>query len=140
MSALKKSTLCLSISLSLGDWARMGEMLSSKGFGGHYDIILTSESIYNQDSQWRLLECIKQVLQPPHAVVYVASKMYYFGVGGGTETFRKLIKVSFRCLQVEGPPGRISRLVLVFYEISHPAGGRNIRGQGGADGARGGVG
>lgn len=44
-----------------GDWAHTGELLSSKGFGGHYDIILTSEGIYNQDSQWRLLECIKQV-------------------------------------------------------------------------------
>jgi len=44
-----------------GDWALTGELLSSKGFGGHYDVILTSEGIYNQDSQWRLLECIKQV-------------------------------------------------------------------------------
>ena len=33
----------------------------AQGFGGHYDVILTSEGIYNQDSQWRLLECIKQV-------------------------------------------------------------------------------
>ena len=33
-----------------------------------------------------------QVLQPPHAIVYVASKTYYFGVGGGTKTFRKLLK------------------------------------------------
>lgn len=35
---------------------------------------------------------LSQVLQPPHAAVYVASKTYYFGVGGGTKTFRKLIK------------------------------------------------
>lgn len=33
----------------------------AQGFGGHYDLILTSESIYNLDSQHRLLECIKQV-------------------------------------------------------------------------------
>ncbi|GAX74477.1 hypothetical protein CEUSTIGMA_g1926.t1 [Chlamydomonas eustigma] len=75
-----------------GDWAHLGELLSSKGLGGHYDIILTSESIYNQEAQWRLLECIKQVLQPPHAVVYLAAKSYYFGVGGGLKTFRKVVK------------------------------------------------
>ena len=33
-----------------------------------------------------------QVLQPPHGIVYVASKSYYFGVGGGTKSFRQLIK------------------------------------------------
>jgi hypothetical protein len=29
--------------------------------GGYYDIILTAETIYNEDSQQRLLDCIKQV-------------------------------------------------------------------------------
>lgn len=75
-----------------GDWAYTGELLSSLGLGGHYDIILTSETIYNEEAQGRLLECIKQVLQPPHGVVYIASKMYYFGVGGGTKSFKKLVK------------------------------------------------
>jgi hypothetical protein len=47
-----------------GDWAHTGELLSSKGLGGHYDVILTSESIYCLESQGRLLECIKQVRGP----------------------------------------------------------------------------
>ncbi len=33
----------------------------AQGLGGHYDLILTSESIYSVQSQRRLIECIKQV-------------------------------------------------------------------------------
>ncbi|MEW5301652.1 MAG: hypothetical protein WDW36_004499 [Sanguina aurantia] len=75
-----------------GDWACVGECLTGKGFGGHYDVILTSESIYSLESQERLLECIKQLLQPPHGVAYIAAKTYYFGVGGGTTSFLALVK------------------------------------------------
>lgn len=44
-----------------GDWTMVGTTLSSKGLGGHYDIVLASECIYNLGSQQPLLECIKQV-------------------------------------------------------------------------------
>lgn len=44
-----------------GDWMAVGQLLTSQGLGGYYDIILTAETIYNQESQERLLECIKQV-------------------------------------------------------------------------------
>lgn len=44
-----------------GDWAAVGELLASQGLGGYYDIILTAETIYNEESQYRLLACIKQV-------------------------------------------------------------------------------
>lgn len=33
-----------------------------------------------------------KVLQPPHGVAFVASKTFYFGVGGGTKSFRRLVK------------------------------------------------
>ena len=36
--------------------------------------------------------CCPQVLQPPHGVAFVAAKSYYFGVGGGTKSFSKLVK------------------------------------------------
>lgn len=39
----------------------MGQLLASTGYGGYYDLILTAETIYNEDSQERLLQCIKQV-------------------------------------------------------------------------------
>jgi hypothetical protein len=49
------------VAVSAGDWAAVGQLLSSQGMGGYYDIILTAETIYNEDSQQRLLDCIKQV-------------------------------------------------------------------------------
>lgn len=75
-----------------GDWRRVGELLTGLGYGGHYDVILSSETIYSEHSQERLLECIKQLLQPPHGLALVAAKRYYFGVGGGTKSFRALVK------------------------------------------------
>jgi hypothetical protein len=44
-----------------GDWASVGQLLASQGMGGYYDVILTAETIYNEESQQRLLDCIKQV-------------------------------------------------------------------------------
>ncbi|KAF5832094.1 hypothetical protein DUNSADRAFT_12168 [Dunaliella salina] len=75
-----------------GDWSSVGELLTNQGLGGHYDLILTAESIYNPNSQSQLLECIKQVLQPPLGLVMVAAKSYYFGVGGGVQSFIKAIQ------------------------------------------------
>ncbi|GLC39112.1 hypothetical protein PLESTB_000006200 [Pleodorina starrii] len=75
-----------------GDWRLVGEHLTGKGYGGHYDIILSSETIYSVPAQERLLECIKQLLQPPHGIALIAAKRYYFGVGGGTKSFRSLVE------------------------------------------------
>lgn len=38
------------------------------------------------------LSLLLQVLQPPHGVVFVAAKSFYFGVGGGTASFMQLVK------------------------------------------------
>lgn len=46
--------------------------------------------------------CCAQVLQPPHGVVYVAAKAFYFGVGGSTTSFAELVKADgvLECTQV----------------------------------------
>lgn len=31
-------------------------------------------------------------MQPPHGMALVAAKRYYFGVGGGVESFRALVR------------------------------------------------
>lgn len=31
-------------------------------------------------------------MKPPHGVAYIAAKTFYFGVGGGTNSFRALLK------------------------------------------------
>jgi hypothetical protein len=45
---------------------------------------------------------VPQVLQPPHGVVYVAAKSFYFGVGGSTVSFAELVKADgiLECTQV----------------------------------------
>ena len=69
-----------------------------QGFGGHYDVILTSEGIYNQDSQWRLLECIKQVRRGRFGDrgVYGGGGRYAgkeMGRGGGGSQWRLLERI-----------------------------------------------
>ncbi|XP_045619313.1 histidine protein methyltransferase 1 homolog [Procambarus clarkii] len=56
-----------------------------------FDIILTSETIYNPECHQRLLtlmtNCLKQ-----DGVILLAAKSYYFGVGGGTLQFADVVK------------------------------------------------
>lgn len=109
-----------------GDWGGVGQMLASSGLGGHYDLVLTAETIYSAESQRRLLDAIKQVLQPPHGVVLVAAKSFYFGVGGGTAAFAELVKADgvLECKQVwkveDGQSNKREILQLAFPEAIAP--------------------
>uniref|UniRef100_A0A383V6Z2 protein-histidine N-methyltransferase n=1 Tax=Tetradesmus obliquus TaxID=3088 RepID=A0A383V6Z2_TETOB len=109
-----------------GDWEAVGHMMAMHGLGGYYDIILTAETIYSRESQARLLSCIKQVLQPPHGVVYVAAKSFYFGVGGSTASFTDLVKADgiLECTQVwkveDGQSNKREILKLNFPEAITP--------------------
>lgn len=71
-----------------GDWSNLARLIPS----GHYDIILTSETIYNPTSQPKLLASLKHLLRPEGGVAYVAAKSYYFGVGGCVSSFTKLVE------------------------------------------------
>ena len=66
-----------------GDWSSLIELVPS----GHYDIILTSETIYSPTSQPKLLAALKYMLHPNDGVAFVAAKSYYFGVGGSIGSF-----------------------------------------------------
>lgn len=58
-----------------------------------YDVILTSETIYAVESHVKLYNIIKRHLKKPDGIAYVAAKTHYFGVGGGTRSFEKLVKM-----------------------------------------------
>ena len=64
-----------------------------------YDLILSSETIYNLNSQKRLYQLIERHLKKPSGVAYIAAKTCYFGVGGGTRSFELLVR-SFGKLNV----------------------------------------
>lgn len=72
-----------------GDW---NEFVSALEPTDRYDLILTSETIYSLDSQPKLLSVLKQVSTASTGVVYVAAKTFYFGVGGGVDSFRQLVQ------------------------------------------------
>ncbi|KAL3152167.1 hypothetical protein ABBQ32_001259 [Trebouxia sp. C0010 RCD-2024] len=89
---LPKSRRPVSARYFCGDWSSLGSLLASENLGGTYDIIISAETIYSLESQQQLFHCIKQAIKPPTGIAYIAAKTYYFGVGGGTTSFKKLLK------------------------------------------------
>ncbi len=93
-----------------GDW----KSLSSVTCRRHYDIIMTSETIYSLDSQPRLLSVLKELSVPEAGVVYVAAKCVYFGVGGTVTGFRKMVEEdgTFKVEQVWSSQSSVPRVIL----------------------------
>ncbi|NXF88021.1 MET18 methyltransferase, partial [Eubucco bourcierii] len=75
-----------------GEWSAVTQLLlsSNKSFS-KYDIILTSETIYNPDYYSALHDTLSQLLDT-NGRVYLASKVHYFGVGGGIHLFEKFVE------------------------------------------------
>lgn len=75
-----------------GEWSEVSQLLlnSNKTFS-KYDIILTSETIYNPDYYGALHDTLAQLLDK-NGRVYLASKAHYFGVGGGIYLFEKFVE------------------------------------------------
>ncbi|XP_026761795.2 histidine protein methyltransferase 1 homolog [Galleria mellonella] len=71
-----------------GDWSSFNKKLDNSK---PYDIILTSETIYNEENYDKLIEIFLQRLSK-NGSAYVAAKTCYFGVGGGTRQFEKRIE------------------------------------------------
>lgn len=69
-----------------GDWESFTKLESEK-----YDLIFTSETIYNPDNHKKLYEVFKQRLNQ-NGIGYIGGKSYYFGVGGGMKQFQNLIE------------------------------------------------
>ncbi|NXI51115.1 MET18 methyltransferase, partial [Chloroceryle aenea] len=75
-----------------GEWSEVSQLLSvsDKPFS-KYDIIVTSETIYNPDYYSALHDTLAQLLHK-NGRVYLASKVYYFGVGGGIYLFEQFLE------------------------------------------------
>ncbi|XP_055945913.1 histidine protein methyltransferase 1 homolog [Argiope bruennichi] len=75
-----------------GDWHDIKEIYYSEEKERKlYDVILTSETIYERSNQGKLLNLMKAALKPG-GVIYLASKIHYFGVGGNIADFEELLK------------------------------------------------
>jgi hypothetical protein len=57
------------------------------GYAGRVDVLLASEVLYNTDHYDDLCALIALLLTPHTGVALVATKRFYYGVGGGTDAF-----------------------------------------------------
>lgn len=74
-----------------GDWGTLcPDVLRPQDLVNAYDVVLTTETIYNEEASIRLLSCIKSCLKPD-GVCYLSAKSFYFGVGGGVAGFQNLL-------------------------------------------------
>jgi len=75
-----------------GDWESFEGIVSPEMFGeeGKFDLILTSETIYNTSNQHKLISIFKNLLKK-NGQVLVAAKTVYFGVGGGLRQFEGML-------------------------------------------------
>lgn len=69
-----------------GDWASFNSKTNDV-----YDVIVTSETIYNECNYDKLISLFEDRLSS-NGVIFVAAKSHYFGVGGGTRQFEKALQ------------------------------------------------
>jgi len=73
-----------------GDWK---DFSSWVGASATFDLILSAETLYNEDN-CRALVTLLHALLSPTGVAILANKRYYFGVGGGTISLENAISAS----------------------------------------------
>uniref|UniRef100_A0A0K0CYG8 Methyltransf_11 domain-containing protein n=1 Tax=Angiostrongylus cantonensis TaxID=6313 RepID=A0A0K0CYG8_ANGCA len=78
-----------------------------------YDVVVTSETIYNTDDYENLHDAFDYALSP-NGVIWVAAKVFYFGVGGNVPTFVEFVesKGVFKVSTKESISSDIPRVIL----------------------------
>ncbi|XP_056424868.1 histidine protein methyltransferase 1 homolog [Hyla sarda] len=74
-----------------GEWSQFTQLMKNQEPPMKYNVILTSETIYNPTYYNALHEVFRNLLADD-GIVYLASKSHYFGVGGGVHLFETFIK------------------------------------------------
>ncbi|XP_072884429.1 histidine protein methyltransferase 1 homolog [Hemitrygon akajei] len=74
-----------------GPWSLFAHVHSDPGASFKYDVILSSETLYNPHSYPSLHHALSSLLSD-QGTVYLATKAHYFGVGGGIHLFRNFVK------------------------------------------------
>ncbi|KAK2921906.1 histidine protein methyltransferase 1 homolog [Channa argus] len=74
-----------------GDWSTFLALVLQTDPPPKYDIIFTSETIYNTAYYSVLHETLHKLLAPD-GLVYLATKSHYFGVGGGLHLFKNFVE------------------------------------------------
>lgn len=95
-----------------GDWSDLSRQLkqekltsssslSNSSSASHqlYDLILSSETIYTKENCVKLIQFIDENLSPD-GVVLIASKRFYFGVGGGISDLENQLQVRGNAMKI----------------------------------------
>ena len=94
-----------------GDWSHLETNFLEKE-NKKFDLILTSETIYNIDNQSKLVSIFQKFLKDDGHVL-VAGKTQYFGVGGGMRQFETLVRQSdLECSAVKTFDAGVKREIL----------------------------
>ena len=80
------------LKLFSGDWSAVGKHLRAEN-SPLFDLILSSETIYNIDYYPKILDFLQENLSEKGEALF-AAKTHYFGVGGGTYNFVNFISKS----------------------------------------------
>ncbi|VDK75958.1 unnamed protein product [Onchocerca ochengi] len=70
------------------NWATLQQKMN----GQKFDVVLTSETIYNEE-HYGILHDLFDVVLPPDGLILLAAKMFYFGVGGNIPSFLEYVKM-----------------------------------------------
>lgn len=89
-----------------GDWSKMKDQINNKKEYNNirnkkFDLILSADTLYNVEYYDVFHNTIKDFIQED-GVCLIASKLFYFGVGGGTDKFEEFCKEKnvFDCKEV----------------------------------------
>ncbi|XP_034537750.1 histidine protein methyltransferase 1 homolog [Notolabrus celidotus] len=74
-----------------GDWSTFLALVKKENPHPKYDIIFTSETIYNTTYYPTLHQTLHKLLAPD-GLIYLATKSHYFGVGGGLHLFETFVE------------------------------------------------
>ena len=81
---IQVSELCQYVRLGAGDWMDMSQQLGDETFA----IILAAETLYSESAARDTAVFLSRHLR---GTAYLATKRYYFGVGGGVDSFREAV-------------------------------------------------
>lgn len=65
------------------------------------DVLLSSETLYRTDSYPILCDLLNILLKPGTGRAYFATKRYYYGIGGGSVPFMKMIETKYPKLHIQ---------------------------------------
>lgn len=91
-------SLALRVSMASGDWMGLSDKVTEQaGRGrsrlptdGRFDVVLASETMYTTELSLQTTHLLSRHLKPLTGVGLIATKRYYFGVGGGSDAFREV--------------------------------------------------